>query len=793
MSDALAADTSRTDDSEVVQGAHGVDLSPRVERLREYATDDAGYGDHYAPRAWLVAESMRETEDRPWIVRQALALANVIRGYPIRIRPGELIVGYQQHESFRGIGWLECEPLSNPDHAAQTRERVNGLSIPDDWKRRVHDAIDWWAEHPRRMEPLATPLPDYIQKDVDAGMFFGWGGSGGHTVPSYETIIREGFEGIRDRVDAELAALEPWRPEDQRKRPWLESALAIADAACGLGMRFAAHLNGMADAESDATQATEYRRLAEICERVPAKPARTFHEAVQALWFGHLVMGWEDGINANSFGRYDQYLHPCYEADIASGRTTPEDALEILEAFHLALYKSYDVQQATIGGVLSDGSDATNDVTYLFLEAVWRVNLIRCMSARVHRGTPKRLLEAAFRIIRRGGGVPFFFNDEAIVPALVEKGIPVEEARDYAIIGCVEVTIPGRTNPHAVSHMMNTAKCLELALNDGRDLKTDEQIGPRTGELRNMSDVEQLWAAYAAQVEHFARHAVELSNRGDAEDYLRNPLPYTSILTEDCIGRGTDMTAGGARYHYHSTCAIGLPNVGDSIHAVEQLVFGDGTMSADTLLDLLRTNWEGGEAERQFIINRIPKYGNGVAEVDRWVARAAQHYCDHMATYTTPHGGSYHAHLFSFVWHLDHGRATNATPDGRFAQDPLAYSVSATQGMDQEGLTAMLRSLMELPHEHAAGSSSAIIELSPKLLAGSGLDKVLDAMQAAVDEGVGQMQFNVIDSETLREAQADPERFQHIAVRVSGFSMRFCLLDKTMQDHIIARTKHAEM
>jgi len=783
-----------TAEEEVVQGAHGINLSPRMERLREYALNDRDYGDHYAPRAWLVAESMRETEGRPPHKRQAAALAHVIRNYPIRIRPGELLVGYQQHESFRGIGWLEFEDLSSEE--ARDRRRRDALDIPslsEEERLRLLEAIDYWHEHPRRITPVWPETPDYIGRDMRAGVYFGGGGSEGHTVPGYERVIREGFEGIRAQIDDELAKLRPWEPADQERRLWLESARLIADAACGLGARYAAELRRLAAEEADPAQAAEYRMLAKVCRRVPAKPARTFHEAVQALWFAHVIMGWEDGINANSFGRYDQYLFPLYRSDIDAGRLTSDEALELLEALHLALYKSYDVQQATIGGQTRDGRDAANDLTYLFLEAMWRVNLIRCLSVRMHRGTPRKLLEAAFRLIRRGGGVPFFFNDEAIIPALVEKGIPIEDARGYAIIGCVEVTIPGKTNPHAVSHMMNVAKCLELALNDGKDLATGERIGPQTGRLADMPDIEAVWTAYARQLEHFARHAVECSNLGDLRQPYVFPLPYTSLLTEDCIARGKDMTAGGAHYHYHSTCAIGLPNVGDSLHAVDRLVFRDRTMSADDLLRLLRTNWEGEEATRQQVIRKLPKYGNGVEEVDRWVRRAAQHYCDHMATYTTPHGGSYHAHLFSFVWHLDCGRATNATPDGRKAHEPLAYSVSPTQGRDTEGLTALMRSLMRIPHEHAAGSSSAIIELTPKLLRDVSLDRVLDVVETAIDAGVGQMQYNVIDSETLRRAQADPDAYRHVAVRVSGFSMRFCLLDKAMQDHIIARTKHEEM
>ena len=781
-------------EEEVLQGERGINLSPRIEKLREYALNDGEYGDHYAPRGWLVYESMKETEGQPSIKRHAAALANVIRGYPIRIRPGESVVGYQQHESFRGIGWLETEDFCCPDRVRDFKARILDMPLSDVEKRKLQEAVEYYHEHPVHHNRPWVDRPEYISRDEKAGMYFGWGGSEGHTVPGYDRVIREGFRGIRDQIDHELANLKPWQPEDMAKRTWLEAVRMIADAGTELGKRYAEHLRGLAAKESDSAQRDEYLHLAGICDRVPEHGARTFHEAVQALWFAHLIMGWEDGINANSFGRYDQYLYPYYQQEKEAGTLTDDDALELLEAFHLALYKSYDVQQATLGGLTREGEDATNPLTYLFLEAVWRVNLIRCISLRVHRQTPRDILALAFKIIRRGGGVPFFFNDEAIVPALVEKGIPVEEAREYAIIGCVEVTIPGRTNPHAVSHMMNNAKCFELALNDGKDLKTGDQLGPQTGRLADMLDVEALWDAYTKQLEHFARHAVELSNFGDLTQQHRYPLPYTSILTEDSIARGKDMTGGGARYHYHSTCAIGLPNVGDSIHAVDRLVFRDKTVSADELVDILAGDWDGQEPLRTFVVNRIPKYGNGDEEVDRWVARAAQHYCDHMATYTSPYGGSFHAHLFSFVWHLNPcGHATSATPDGRKSGDPLAYSVSPMQGRDREGLTAVMRSLMELPHEHAAGSSSAIIEVSPRTLTGNDLDKLLDVVETAIGQRVGQMQFNVIDVDTLQKAQEKPEDYQHIAVRVSGFSMRFCLLDREMQDHIIARTKHEQM
>ena len=368
--------------------------------------------------------------------------------------------------------------------------------------------------------------------------------------------------------------------------------------------------------------------------------------------------------------------------------------------------------------------------------------------------------------------------------------MPVEDARGYAAIGCIEITIPGKANPHAVSHWINLAKCLELALNDGRDLLDDVQVGPETGSLADYASIDDALAAYRRQLEYYAELAVYGSNSCEVEHRSQFRLPYLSLLTDDCVARGLDIIEGGARYNYHSSAAMGVPNAADSLAALKSAVFDDKTVTPAEMLKALKTDFKDNEVLRLLLRNRIPKYGNDDRLPDDFAAELVRQYCDLLATYKTPSGGTFFCHLFTFVLMLGHGKLTGASPEGRHAGEPLAYSVSPAQGRDKEGITAVMNSLARIPHHLAAASSSAIVELDPTLLEGPSREAFVDLLIASVNQGVGQLQFNVVSADTLRAAQGDPDRYRNLCVRVSGFSQQFCLLDKEMQDHIIARTKH---
>jgi len=767
-------------------------VTERVLRLREPTL--APSGDALVDRAFAYHRAFSATRGANMVWRKACALAEMVLSHRVEINDDELIVGRRfpddRHGSSAGswLGFPEWWNLNSDEAKAKFRRRVaEDARLTNEERAHLCGIADKWRDVFGR-DARSIPTPDFA---TDNHIFFGWGYSLNHSVRDYAKVLRVGFEGIRRGVEDAMARLDWKQPEDIRRRLFLQSALKVAEAACEMGRRYADAARGLAEKAEDRVRRAELLHIAGVCDQVPARPARSFREALQALWFAHMLAFWEDHLNANSIGRIDQILWPCYERDVRENGLAREQAIELLHCFHLKLYQTYDVQQATVGGQRPDGSDATNDLSYLVLEAIRSLGLIRCQSVRVCKTTPMPLLRLAADLIAEGGGIPFFFNDDAIVPALVGKGIPIEDARDYAIIGCVEITIPGRAFPHAVSHMMNVAKCFELALHDGFDPHTGKQICPRTGDPADFTSFGQLWDAYKLQLAYWAERAAYWSNCGELAQEDLDPLPYLSILTSDCIERGLDIAWGGARYNYHSTCAIGIPNVADSLAAIRKLVFEQQAISMTEVIQALRANFEGHEPLRQMLLHRAPKYGNDQTYVDELAAEVARHYCETMHELRTVRGGRFHAHLFSFIWHVSPcGKGTGALPDGRRAGEPLAYSLSPMQGRDFHGLSAVLNSLARIPHHLAAASSSAIIEVDPKLLEGEGRERFVEAIRTALDSGVGQLQFNVVTAETLEKARQHPEQYQNLAVRVSGYSYRFCLLDPDMQDHIIRRTKH---
>ncbi len=748
------------------------------------------------PTGWRLLGFCRgavENEWRPLIQRRAAGLARALELYPALIADDEIIVGTHHFGEEPGIDGCIDFPDMYPHHFASAFEKLETelakTTLCDCGKAEIL-ALRGRADLFSMPGPV-PPKPEEVRLAEEAGCIFGWGKSLNHSVRDFAKVLRVGFEGIEREIDEQLAGLRMEEPEDLEREVFLRAAKTVACACAGIGRKYARKARELAAACGCPVRREELLGIAEACDQVPAKPARNLREAIQALWFAHIITCAEDHINANSIGRIDQILGPYCRADLESGFLDENGALDLLKHLWLKLWRAYDVQQMQVGGQLADGSDATNLVSHLALRATRELGLVRCLSVRVHRGTPDALLDDAVDLLSRGGGVPFFFNDEAIVPALVDKGITLEDARNYAIIGCVEVTIPGRACPHAVSHNTNLAKCMELALHNGVDSLTGVQVGPRTGDPAEFTCIEDLWEAYRLQAEHVNRVGAFISNCGQLDQIHTWPQVYRSILTDDCITRGREMNAGGAIYNYHSVSAIGIPNVADSLWAVDKLVFREGALTMRELVAALDADFDGCEPLRLMLLNRAEKYGNDCPEVDEWAARVAGHYCDHVGSLRTWFGGTFHAHLFSFLWNVNPcGVKTAALPDGRKAHEPLAYSLSSTAGRDRQGITAFFNSLSRIPHEKAAGSSSAIIELAPSFFEGEGRGKFMQVLRAAIDAGVGQMQFNVVSADRLRQAQEDPEHFGNIIVRVSGFSQEFRLVDKPLQDHIIERTKH---
>jgi formate C-acetyltransferase len=724
----------------------------------------------------------------PWMTRKAAILAGIVANMEPEIGEGERIVGYNYYGSDDGM-WMEVvlskrndsqkEQLLRYLRQGQLSEEQIGFIL------QKLETIDWEITHPA----YVIGRPEEVTLAEEEGLLVAYGTCENHTILGYEKVLRLGFAGIRAEIAARLQALDWSDPQAPAKKLLLESCQMVVEAACDLGRRYAQKAEALLQVCIDPVQAAELEEIRKTVLQVPEFPARTFREAVQALWFAHVVNTWEDGINANSLGRIDQVLYPYYAQDLAAGRLTAEETREILACLWLKLFRDYDVQQATLGGVDREGRDAANDLTYLMLDVTEELDLIRCLGVRLHEGSPDRLLARALEIVRKGKGIPFFFNDNTLVPALVENGVALEDARDYANIGCVETTIPGKANPHAVSNRVNLLKCLELALNNGISLTTGRQIGPQTGEAKAMRSLEDVKAAYHRQVEHFVALACFESNRCELAYRLTHPMPYKSMLTEGCLESGRDFNDGGALYNFHESQAMGIPNVADSLAALQQLVFEQGKYTLGDVVELLKGNFPSETVRREFAY-LPPKYGNDIEAVDRLAVWAFDEFCDALKKQKNPRGLGYFAQPFTFLWHVDMGAKTAATPDSRRSGEIMAYSLSPMQGRDHSGLTAVLNSLARLPHHRAAGCTSAIIEIDPELFTRENLPLMVAYLRTAILKGVGQLQFNVVSADTLRQAQREPEKYRNLAVRVSGFSQRFCLLSKELQDHIIARTKH---
>ena len=613
----------------------------------------------------------------------------------------------------------------------------------------------------------------------------------GHTVPGFQKLINKGFDGIRAEAQAKLDNLDSTNADELAKEPFWRAMVIISDAAGNFGKRYSQKAMEMAESEIDPLRKNELEKIAEACAQVPCGPARNFYEALQSLWFGHLMSELEDPPNAHSIGRIDQILYPFYKRDVEDGILTREEAFELLQCFALKIWKSYDVQDTMLGGQAPDGKDAVNDVSFLYLEAVESLDIHLQISARYHKNIDKRFWRRVAEVNSRRRGLPQMFNDDVIVPALVRKGIPIEEARDYAIIGCIEVTIPGRCDPRVVDHYTNMAKCLEYALNDGVCMMTGRQDGAKTGDPAKFTSYEDVWEAYKKQIAYDVRNAVPRMHRAELEQRERFPMPILSALTDDCIEKGMDITAGGARYNSTGVCGYGMANVGDSLAVIKKLVFEEKRLSLMDIIEAMRTNFES-KVLRLMLLNEVPKYGNDDDYVDSIVVEVCRQFCEELEKYRNPRGGKYHAHLFSFVAAVHSGAGTGALPDGRKAGLPVANSLAPQQGRDRKGITAMLKSISKIDQRLAAAGTSLIFDIHPSAISGEdGVEKLDQITRTYFDLGGGHVECNIVDEKILRLAQKEPEKYSHLSVRVAGYSAYFVSLDSAMQEHIIQKTKNS--
>lgn len=752
--------------------------------------------------------SYQQTEGEPVVLRRAHAFREQCRQLPVQIYGNELIVGGRSPLPRMGVilpsaavRWIDREL-----NTLETRPQDPFHISPQEIEELRRDIFPYWQGKTLE-DAWAQNVPDDVRAAIQAKAFKinQTDHAQGHILPDVETWLALGPLGLKEKV-LEGRARRTDLAEEQRE--FYQATVLCLDGAMEFMTRYAGLALAMAQNEHVAARRAELERIADNCQHLASNPPEDFWQALQSVAFLFVLLQIESNASSFSPGRLDQYLLPYLRRDVERGALDFNTAQELLEGLwckfnEIILLRSTDGARyfagfpigfnIAIGGQHADGSDATNVLSYMCLQAQADLQLPQPnLSVRLHRRSPQDFLNAVARTISKGGGMPQMFNDAVIVPAYLKRGVTPADAMNYAIVGCVELSIPGKTLGWSDASMFNLVRVLEITLHGGRIPETGERIGPATKPLTEMQSFEELQEAYAVQLKHFIALMVKGCNVIDQLHPRINPTPFLSTVIDDCIARGTDVTAGGAHYNFSGVQGVQIANVADSLAAIKTLVFERKTIRADDLVWALRNNFADSEILRQRLLNNAPKYGNDDDGVDDLARQWARFFCDEVARYPTPRGGTFHPGFYTVSAHVPLGKNVGATPDGRFAHAPLADGgLSPTAGRDLKGPTAVLCSVGKIDQTLVSNGALLNLKFLPSFFEQeNALEWFTAFLRAFVELGVSHMQFNVISGETLRAAQAHPEEFRGLVVRVAGYSAYFVELAGEVQDEIIRRTEH---
>ena len=833
-----------------------IEKSSRIEKLI-----NALYGkmpEIECARGVLVTESYKATEDLPIIKRRSAAFAHILENLPIVIRDGELVVG-SATVTPRGCQvfpeysyeWLEAEldtvgeRAADPFYISEKTKETLRKTYPY-WKGKTCSDLAKANMSPEAYEAFAT------HAIYTPGNYF-YNGIG-HVCVDYPKVLKGGYRGIIGEAKAALARLDLSDPDYVSRSNFLYAVIESCEAVICYARRYSSLARELAAKESDPERKAELMTIAGNCSRVPEFGASTFHEACQSFWFVQMLLQVESSGHSISPGRFDQYMYPYYKKDIDEGRLTVEQAQELIDCVWVKLNDLNKVRDAAsadgfagygmfqnliVGGQNVHGLDATNDLSYMCLEASMHVPLPQpSISIRVWNGSPESLLLKAAALTRLGTGLPAYYNDEIIIPSIMARGLTLEDARDYCIIGCVEPQKAAKTDGWHDAAFFNMCRPMELAFSNGID--KGKRIGPETGDVAAMQSFEEFYEAYKTQQAYMIKLLVNANNAIDMAHATRCPLPFESCMVDDCIGRGRSLQEGGAIYNFTGPQGFGIANNTDGLIAVKKLVFDEKRVTISELRDAIAANYgygySGDAAEKltaqivaelvkggveldasvikavyakvtegavddptlreryreikRMIDEDCPKYGNDIYEVDMFARDVANSYTREVEKYKNPRGGVYQAGLYPVSANVPLGASTGATPDGRLAYTPLADGIGPASGRDVKGPTATANSVAKLEQGVASNGTLLNQKFHPSALEGmSGLTKFVALIRSYFDQKGMHMQFNVVTRETLLDAQKHPEKYKTLVVRVAGYSALFTTLSKSLQDDIINRTE----
>ncbi|PWJ51857.1 glycyl radical protein [Faecalicatena contorta] len=763
-------------------------------------------------RARLITESYKQTEGSPYIIRRAEGMKYLLEHMTIFIDEDELIVGNHGAEPRSAPLFPEFGGFSKKELDMMPTRKVDTLQITEKDKETLLTEIYPYWENKSIGDLSRYYIDERIMKVLDSEyrVFnpLSRARSGyGHYLPDIKKIVNQGFRRVEEQAKDFLENLDILDPEFTDKTHFYKAVLIVCEGVKIFQNRFASLAEEMAEKEQDERRKGELFLIASNCRRVPYEPARTYYEALQSYWFTILIDYCGQNGSAISGGRLDQLFYPYYKNDMEKGTLVKEEAREILEALWV---KSSDIIKAgtymsarnnggfattinvVLGGVDKYGENAVNDFTYICLDAEQTVfNSEPNTSIRISEKNPDEFLQRVLKILveNEGGKLPFF-NDDMIIKGLMRDGLTLEDARDYAIVGCVEPTGQGNTMGRTNACYFNLAKCLELALFDGVCQMSGEQLGPKTGRFEAFKTFEELKKAYEIQVKYFVDMMVSSLNSIELLHARFGQHIYCSMLLEGCLEKGKDCTQGGAKYDYVGVQGVGIADVGDSLTAIEEVVFEKKELAPSQLLNALRTNFEGQEILKYRLINRVAKYGNDILRADEMAAYVGKQYCDSVKGHRSAFGAIYRPGLFCLSSNTPLGRQVCALPSGREAGTPLGDGgISPKHGMDISGPTAACKSVAKVDHENAINGVNFNMKFMPTILkTKEERQKLIDMIRTNFSIGGMHIQFNILTPEKLMDAQQNPDRHRNLVVRVAGYSAFFVELDKDIQDEIISRT-----
>lgn len=763
-------------------------MTNRIQRLKDALF--ASPREISLERALLYTASHQQTEGEPVILRRAKATAYILDHVNIAIRDEELIAGNRTVKPRAGIMSPEMDPYWLLKELDQFSTRPQDrFEIGEADKQIYRDVLYPYWEKRSMKDFINSQMTDEVKAAVGTQIFsVNQTDKGqGHIIIDYPRLLNNGLGALVEQMREYCAR--------DAQNTFYAAALILLEASQRHILRYAALAETLATGCNEASRRDELRNIADISRHNAEHKPQTFWQACQLFWYMNVILQYESNASSLSIGRFDQYMLPFYQASLTQG-DDPTFLKELLESLwvkcnDVVLLRSTSSARyfagfptgytALLGGLTESGRNAVNVLSFLCLDAYQSVQLPQPnLGVRVNELIDRPFLLKTAETIRLGTGIPQIFNDEVVVPAFLNRGVSLEDARDYAVVGCVELSIPGKTYGLHDIAMFNLLKVMEIAMLENEGNSTLSYEG--------------LLDHIRAKINHYIALMVEGSNICDIGHRDWAPVPLLSSFISDCLESGKDITDGGARYNFSGVQGIGIANLSDSLHALKGLVFEQHRLSFDELIAVLKANFATPEGEkvRARLINRFEKYGNDIDDVDNISAELLRHYCKEVEKYRNPRGGQFTPGSYTVSAHVPLGAVVGATPDGRFAGEQLADGgLSPMLGQDMQGPTAVLKSVSKLDNYLLSNGTLLNVKFTPATLEGdAGLQKLADFLRAFTQLKLQHIQFNVVNAETLREAQQRPQDFAGLVVRVAGYSAFFVELSKEIQDDIIRRTAH---